>query len=76
MTAATRIDYFNNRYDNKLSSALFTSNSTIVSPKLNFNYRLNDRVQFYLYNGKASIVTIQEWLCNKWEEGIATGLRH
>ena len=31
---------------------LLKSNSTIVSPKLNFNYRLNDKVQLYWYNGK------------------------
>jgi hypothetical protein len=52
ITASLRADYFNNRYDDKLASIELKSNSTIVSPKLNFNYRVNDKVQLYLYNGR------------------------
>lgn len=52
VTGAIRADYFTNRYNNQLSSQMLSSHSTIFSPKLNFNYRLNDKVQLYLYNGK------------------------
>lgn len=52
ITGALRADYFTNRYDDKLASQVLTSNSTIVSPKLNFNYRVNNNVQLYLYNGR------------------------
>ena len=52
ITGALRFDYFNNYYNNKLNGLELKSNSTIVSPKLNFNYRINDRVQIYLYNGR------------------------
>ena len=49
---ALRIDYFSNRYNDKLANTDLSSNSTIICPKLNFNYRLNDKVQLYLYNGR------------------------
>ncbi|MBL0332198.1 MAG: TonB-dependent receptor [Chlorobiota bacterium] len=52
ITGALRFDYYNNQYNDKLISQGLTSNSTIISPKLNFNYRANDNVQLYLYNGK------------------------
>ena len=52
ITGALRADYFTNRYDDKLSSKTSSSSSTIISPKLNFNYSLNKNVQLYLYNGK------------------------
>jgi hypothetical protein len=52
VTGSLRMDYFNNRYNDKLANTDFSSNSTIFCPKLNFNYRLNDKVQLYLYNGK------------------------
>ncbi len=52
ITAALRADHFTNSYHDKLTSAELSSNSTIISPKLNFNYRVNDNVQFYLSNGK------------------------
>lgn len=52
VTGAVRADYFNNRYNDKLLSQALSSASTIISPKLNFNYKLNDKVQLYLYNGK------------------------
>ncbi len=52
ITGAIRTDYFSNRYNDKLASQILTSNSTILSPKLNINYRVNDKVQLYLYNGR------------------------
>ena len=52
ITGAIRVDYFNNKYKNQLSQQTTASNSTILSPKLNFNYKLNGRVQLYLYNGR------------------------
>ena len=52
ITGALRVDYFTNRYNDKLASQILHSNSTILCPKLNFNYRVNDKVQFYLYNGR------------------------
>ncbi len=52
ITGALRADYFTNKYSDKLASQELKSNSTIVSPKLNFNYRVNDKVQLYLYNGR------------------------
>lgn len=52
VTAALRGDYFSNSYADQLSKQKLISNSAILSPKLNFNYRLNDQVQLYLYNGR------------------------
>ncbi len=52
ITGAIRTDYFYNRYNDKLASQILTSNSTILSPKFNINYRVNDKVQLYLYNGR------------------------
>ena len=52
ITGALRTDYFTNRYNDQLAPKLLSSKSFIVSPKLNFNYRVSDKVQLYLYNGK------------------------
>ncbi len=52
ITAGARVDHFANEYDNKLSSEILYSYSGIVSPKLNFNYRINDKIQLYWYNGR------------------------
>jgi hypothetical protein len=52
ITGALRADYFTNRYDDKLASQTLSTNSTILSLKLNFNYRVNDKIQLYLYNGR------------------------
>lgn len=52
ITGGLRFDYFTNEYDDKLASEKLTSNSNILSPKLNFNYRVNDKLQLYWYNGK------------------------
>lgn len=53
LTGALRLDYFHNRYYDKLANQDLSSNSSIISPKLNLNYRLNNNVQLYLYNGKS-----------------------
>lgn len=52
ITGALRADYFTNKYHDKLTEQVLSSNSTIVSPKINFNYRASDKVQLYLYNGR------------------------
>lgn len=53
VTLGARLDYFNNQYVDHLQNNLEQkSSSVIVSPKLNFNYRVNDRWQLYFYNGK------------------------
>jgi hypothetical protein len=52
VTGAVRGDYFTNRYYDKILSQEVSINETIFSPKLNFNYRLNNNVQLYLYNGR------------------------
>ena len=52
ITGALRIDYFSNRYADKLLNETLYAKSNILSPKLNFNYSLNDKVQLYLYNGR------------------------
>jgi hypothetical protein len=52
ITGALRVDYFTNKYNDQLAAEQLQSYSTIVSPKLNFNYRVNDKVQLYFYNGR------------------------
>ena len=52
ISAGLRADYFSNRYNDKLNSQQLSSDAALVSPKLNFNYRVNDRVELYWYNGR------------------------
>ena len=52
ITGGIRADYFTNRYSDRLISQVLKSNSTLVCPKLNFNLRVNDKVQLYFYNGR------------------------
>lgn len=52
ITAALRADYFTNQYNDKLTLQLLKTNSAILSPKLNFNYHVNENVQLYLNNGR------------------------
>ncbi len=52
VTGAVRFEYFDNRYFNKLDSSALSSTSSIVCPKLNFNYHVNEKVQLYLFNGR------------------------
>jgi len=53
ISVGARVDYFANRYTDHLQNNLeLSSSSIIVSPKLNFNYKVNEKWQLYLYNGK------------------------
>lgn len=52
ITAGLRYDYFNNQYEDKLLNKNLSANSSILSPKLNFNYQLNNNIQLYWFNGK------------------------
>lgn len=52
ITPSLRFDYFDNQYNDKLLNQKLKSNSNILSPKIKFNYRLNDNVQLYSYFGK------------------------
>ncbi|SFC29386.1 Outer membrane receptor proteins, mostly Fe transport [Flexibacter flexilis DSM 6793] len=52
VTGALRFDYFRNHYADHLADTTMSSNSNFISPKLNFNYRLNDNLQLYWYNGR------------------------
>lgn len=72
VNAGLRADYFRSQYEDLLAISSATPNGTtkraaqgIVSPKLNFYYTLNPRVQLYLNTGKgfhsndARVVTAQ-----------------
>lgn len=48
-----RYDYFNDQYKDALSNdEIQKADAAILSPKLSFNYHVNDRLQFYFSNGK------------------------
>ena len=52
LTAGVRADHFINRYRDKLEGGTLHSRSAIISPKVQVNYRPNDRWQFYWYTGQ------------------------
>ena len=52
ITVGLRADFFKNKYNDNLTNETLSSQSFLVSPKLNFNYTLNNKVQLYLYNGR------------------------
>ena len=52
ITPSIRFDEFENQYNDKLLNKKLKSNSTIFSPKLRMNYRINENVQLYSYFGK------------------------
>lgn len=54
INAGVRIDYFHNQYKNLLALPFNTKHASdaIVSPKLNFYYTFNPRLQLYLNSGK------------------------
>ena len=52
ITSSIRFDEFENQYNDKLLQQKLKSNSTIFSPKLRMNYRINENVQLYSYFGK------------------------
>ena len=47
-----RTDFFVHRYEDLLLAQDKQVHPFIVSPKLNLRYQMNDRVQWYLFNGK------------------------
>ena len=55
INAGLRFDYFNNQYEDLLlkPTEIQQSNATIISPKLNFYYTANPRLQLYLNTGKS-----------------------
>lgn len=55
MNAGIRFDYFHNRYEDlllKSNENIGTAQTAIVSPKLNFYYTFNPRLQLFLNTGK------------------------
>ena len=52
VTVGIRGDYFANRYTDHLLLQAAASRSFITSPKLNFNFKPNNKVQLYWYNGQ------------------------
>ncbi len=51
LNAALRFDHFTFAYDNKIFGEYKSENSSIVSPKLNINYKVNDNTQVYVRTG-------------------------
>ena len=54
VNAGVRLDYFRSQYKDKLGQPVTTRHATdaIISPKLNFYYTFNPRLQLYLNSGK------------------------
>lgn len=55
MNAGIRFDYFHNKYEDlllKTNENIGTAQAIIVSPKLNFYYTFNPRLQLFLNTGK------------------------
>jgi len=52
ITPGLRYDYFNNQYNDLLENKYYRSDTHIISPKLNINYNLNNKVELYTYFGK------------------------
>jgi hypothetical protein len=59
INAGLRFDQFYHKYNNKLAKditlpgiGVYKANANTLSPKLNFYYHANDRIQFYLTTGK------------------------
>ena len=54
INAGVRVDYFRSQYEDLLAQLVTTKHATdaIFSPKLNFYYTINPRVQLYLNTGK------------------------
>lgn len=50
--AGIRYDLFQSTYEDKLTNTAGTAGAAVCSPKLSFFYHVNDRLQFYLSNGK------------------------
>jgi len=59
MNAGLRFDRYYNKYNNKLAgdatlpgTGIYKANESIVSPKLNFYYQVNNSLQFYVTTGR------------------------
>jgi outer membrane receptor protein involved in Fe transport len=52
VTIGARADYFHNQYRDLLTQSDLKVRSHIISPKLNVNWKVNEAVQLYWYNGK------------------------
>ncbi|MEO6001454.1 MAG: TonB-dependent receptor plug domain-containing protein [Chitinophagaceae bacterium] len=59
INAGLRADQFYHKYDNKLANdttlsgtGIYKADAYTLSPKLNFYYHVNDKMQFYLTSGK------------------------
>lgn len=53
MNAGLRLDHFDVQYKDKLDNdKILKANASILSPKLNFYYQLNDKTQLYLTTGR------------------------
>jgi TonB-dependent Receptor Plug Domain len=53
VTGGIRADHFYNRYKDHLALETQSAGSTILSPKLNIHYRINNKSQLFLLNGKS-----------------------
>ncbi|WP_020531140.1 TonB-dependent receptor [Flexithrix dorotheae] len=51
MTTGLRLDYFQFNYQDKLAQTESDKNHLLLSPKLNFDYVLNNKITFYLKSG-------------------------
>lgn len=53
MNTGLRYDYFYNQYTDALANdSKGTADAAILSPKLNFNYHINNKIQLYINSGK------------------------
>ena len=52
VNAGLRLDFFRSQYEDLLAVTKKSATAAIVSPKLNFYYTLNPRLQLYLNTGK------------------------
>ncbi len=51
VNAAVRYDYFTFQYNNQLNQTTKKANASIVSPKLNITYKVNDKTSVYIKSG-------------------------
>ena len=68
ITAGIRLDYFQFRYNDRLTGTNTSTSKSIVSPKLNVTYQLDSKTQLYVRSGfgfhsnDARVVTQQQGL--------------
>ncbi len=51
-TLGARADMISNTYKDRLEVGTLSARSVLISPKLNFDYKANNNVQLYWYNGR------------------------